>query len=224
MPKSENEATDRARRRLKAAVRNAADERSSAGKRRSVPKPRRNAVATRAAIFASARRAFAAHGYDGAGVREIAAGAGVTAMLVNRYFGSKEKLFAGVVAATMSEPVILSDANLQATDRGAHMARALVSITTPGATPLEGFQIMLHSAASKPAAKIARAEVDKRYQKFLTESLKGPHAAERAALIFCLVAGFQFMRQSLQLPALKTATPPTLAALLTPVFEQLMDG
>ena len=61
------------------------------------PRPR-NAAATREAILNSARAAFARAGYDGAGVREIAAGAGVTAMLVNRYFGSKEQLFAEVIA------------------------------------------------------------------------------------------------------------------------------
>ena len=37
-------------------------------------------------------------------VREIAEGAGVTAMLVNRYFGSKEGLFAEALAATMASP------------------------------------------------------------------------------------------------------------------------
>src|SRR5262252_9033329 len=64
----------------------------------------RNAAKTRAAILTSARQAFARAGYDGAGVREIAEGAGVTAMLVNRYFGSKERLFAEVVADTMAAP------------------------------------------------------------------------------------------------------------------------
>ena len=62
------------------------------------PRRRRNAAATREAILQSARVAFARSGYDGAGVREIAESAGVTAMMVNRYFGSKEKLFAEVVA------------------------------------------------------------------------------------------------------------------------------
>jgi AcrR family transcriptional regulator len=188
------------------------------------PAPRaRDAVATRAAILASARRAFAAHGYEGAGVREIAAGASVTAMLVNRYFGSKEQLFAEAAAATMAEPVILADENLHGTERAAQMARALVAITTPGETPLEGFQMLLHSAASETAAKIGRAEIDKRYQKLLTESLRGPHAAERAALLFALVAGVQFMRQSLELPALARASPGTLASLLTPLFEELLE-
>ena len=60
------------------------------------PARRRNAGITREAILASARQAFAQVGYEGAGVREIAEGVGVTAMLVNRYFGSKELLFAEV--------------------------------------------------------------------------------------------------------------------------------
>src|SRR5258708_11597591 len=103
------------------------------------PARRRNAAATREAILISARRAFARSGYDGAGVREIAAGAGVTAMLVNRYFGSKEKLFAEVCADTMRDPVILSAENLAATDFAAAFAEALVRVTAPGETPLDGF-------------------------------------------------------------------------------------
>jgi AcrR family transcriptional regulator len=183
---------------------------------------KRDATATRAAILASARHAFSAQGYDGAGVREIAAGAGVTAMLVNRYFGNKENLYAEAVAATMENPIILSDANLRAPDRAQAMAKALVAITTPGDTPLDGLLILLHSAASKPAARIARDEIDKRNQKRLATSLTGPHAAERAAIVFALVAGLQFMRQSLELPALTKATPTTLTNLLTPLFEQLV--
>jgi AcrR family transcriptional regulator len=196
---------------------------SEPGSGKNAARPR-DADATRAAILASARRAFAAHGYDGAGVREIAAGAGVTAMMVNRYFGSKGKLFAKAVAATMAEPIILADENLHGPERAARMALALVAITTPGETPLEGFQMLIRSAASEGAARIGRAEIDKRYQKLLTESLTGPRAAERAALVFALVAGVQFMRQSLELPALAKATPASLTALLTPLFEQLLEN
>ena len=58
---------------------------------------RRDAAATREAILEAATRRFATQGYERAGVREIAADAGVTAALVNRYFGSKEGLFAEVI-------------------------------------------------------------------------------------------------------------------------------
>src|SRR5277367_2716998 len=83
------------------------------------PVRRRGAAATRQAILDSARDAFARAGYDGAGVREIAAGAGVTAMLVNRYFGSKEGLFTEVVAQIMARPSILTQANLHSSSPGA---------------------------------------------------------------------------------------------------------
>jgi AcrR family transcriptional regulator len=61
------------------------------------PKRRRDAAATRSAIFEAATRRFACQGYQYAGVREIAADAGVDAAMVNRYFGSKEGLFAEVI-------------------------------------------------------------------------------------------------------------------------------
>lgn len=198
-------------------------------KRRTLkPRPRhigphkRDSAATRHEILMSARRLFTERGYDGAGVREIAAGAGVTAMLVNRYFGSKEKLFAEVAQVMMAEPMILSHANLEGPDRARQMAQVLAAITEPGMLPLEGFQLMLRSAASETAARIGGAEIDKRYQKLLVESLRGPHAAERASLLFAVVAGVQFMRQSLRLTALTNAKGTVLTGLLTKLLEPLV--
>src|ERR1044071_7029062 len=117
------------------------------------PTRRRNAAATREAILTSARRAFAQAGYDGAGGREIATGAGVTAMLGNRYFGSKEQLFAEVLAAPAAAPTILTRENLKSSNLPETIAATLVDITEAANTPLEGFLIMLHSASSKRAAE-----------------------------------------------------------------------
>src|SRR6186997_1742538 len=105
------------------------------------PARRRNAAATRRAILTSARRAFARAGYDGAGLREIAADAGVTAMMVNRYFGSKEQLFAAVIAEVMTAPIILTQENLASSALGEALAAGLVNQTQAGATPLDGFLI-----------------------------------------------------------------------------------
>lgn len=185
---------------------------------------RRDAAATRAAILASARRAFAQSGYDGAGVREIAAGAGVTAMLVNRYFGSKEKLFAEVIAATMASPTILTPRNLASPRLGETIAATLVEITKTGDTPLEGFLIMLRSASSERAAEIGREQIENGHQKTMAAALRGELAPQRAALILALVAGVQVMRQMIALPALAEADPDALATLLAPLFQQLIDG
>jgi len=183
---------------------------------------RRDAAATRRDILTSARKAFARAGYDGVGVREIAAGAGVTAMLVNRYFGSKEKLFAEVAADTMRDAVILSPENLAAPDFPAALAKALVEVTAPGATPLDGFLIMLRSAASPKAAELGRELIGQGHQATLLNMLEGPDAAERAGVFLALVAGLQVMRQMMALPSLAEADPNDLARLLEPVIRALI--
>jgi AcrR family transcriptional regulator len=185
---------------------------------------RRNAAATREAILGSARRAFAQAGYDGAGVREIAAGAGVTAMLVNRYFGSKEQLFAEVLAVTSASPTILTQENLESPNLGETIAATLVDITKTADTPLEGFLIMLHSASSKRAAEIGRKQIENGHQKVMAAALRGKCPSQRAALVLSLVAGFQVMRQMIGLSALADAEPRTLVNLLAPLFQQLIDG
>ena len=184
----------------------------------------RNAASTRKAILASARRLFARAGYDGVGVREIANGAGVTAMLINRYFGSKERLFAEVAAETMATPSILTREILNSPNPGKHIAAALIEQTRSGATPLDGFLITLHSASSPRAAKIGRMQIEKHHQKMVAAALRGDLAPQRAALVLSLIAGFQVMRQMFGLSALADTDPRTLLKILAPVFQQLIRG
>jgi AcrR family transcriptional regulator len=188
------------------------------------PGRRRDAAATRAAILASARRSFAEAGYDGAGVRQIAQGAGVTAMLVNRYFGSKEQLFAEVVADIMTRPILLTQERLASARGDDELAEALVGLTAAGGEPLDGFRIMCRSAASAAAAAIGRKQIEAHYHRALTSILRGPHAAERAALLLSVVAGVQIMRQMIGLTALAECPPNILADILRPVIQQLWWG
>jgi AcrR family transcriptional regulator len=183
---------------------------------------KRDASATRAAILASARKAFAKSGYDGVGVREIAAGAGVTAMLVNRYFGSKEGLFGKVVADSMRDPVILSAENLSAPDMARAFASALVTLTGEEQSPLDGFLILFRSATSEIAARIARERIAAAHQATARQVARGGHAEERAALFLAFVAGFQMMRQMMRLGALADADPKVLIDLLTPLFALIL--
>ncbi|WIY03275.1 helix-turn-helix domain-containing protein [Amycolatopsis mongoliensis] len=108
---------------------------------------------TREAILESALGAFTRSGYDGVGVREIAQAAGVTALLVNRYFGSKEGLFAEVVEAAMAERTVLTD---DPATLAADIAAALVRRTAPDAGRLDPFLLMLRSAPNPRAAEILR--------------------------------------------------------------------
>ncbi|HGM6067979.1 TPA: TetR/AcrR family transcriptional regulator [Stenotrophomonas maltophilia] len=183
----------------------------------------RDAEATREAILASARRAFALSGYDGAGVRDIAAGAGVTAMMVNRYFGSKEQLFAEVVEGTMTQGSLIAGGIMDQPEPGKALARALVKMTRADATPKDGFLITFHSASSPLAAEIGRDKIAAHHLETVAASLQGTQRAERAALILAMISGFQVMRQMIALPALADADEDELAELLGAVFERLIQ-
>jgi AcrR family transcriptional regulator len=188
---------------------------------------RRNSEATRQAILDSARLAFIRSGYDGVGVREIAQNAGVTAMLVNRYFGSKEKLFEEVVEVTLSRPGILrgeiTKPNINLSTLSRDLAVALVSRTAPDLTPLDGILILLRSAANKQASKILREDA-LHYLEPLIEILPGRRSAERAAMLLSVIAGFQLMRKVIGLPALVEAEPADLADQLKAIFELLVEA
>ena len=81
---------------------------------------------------------------------------------------------------------------------------------------------MLRSAASERAARIGREQIERHHQKRIAAALPGALAPQRAAVILSLIAGFQVMRQMLELPALAKADPKTLVKVLAPLFDQLL--
>jgi AcrR family transcriptional regulator len=179
----------------------------------------RNAAATREAILNSALEAFTRAGYDGVGVREIAQAAGVTAMLVNRYFGSKEGLFAEVVDAAMTDRTVLtSDPATLAAD----IAAALVTRTAPGAERLDPFLLMLRSAPNPRAAEILRAGIERHVEKHLTDVLPAEQGAEGPALALAVIAGFWVMRTLIGSTELNRADEAVVRKKLEKVFAVLL--
>jgi AcrR family transcriptional regulator len=181
---------------------------------------KRDAAATRAAILESAIGAFARHGFDGAGVREIAQGAGVTAMLVNRYFGSKEQLFAEAVDAAFAPATIVEDAPGSLSEG---MADALVQRTAADADALGPFLIMLRSASSPAAAAIVREGIERHVGARLAGRLDGADAQLRAELLLSMIAGTWLLRRVLVTDALAEADPARLGELLTRAFDALVE-
>jgi AcrR family transcriptional regulator len=186
----------------------------------------RKGAATREAILKSAREAFTQSGYD-VGVREIAENAGVTAMLVNRYFGSKEQLFEEVIDAVLSIPGILTREIMNNAPDVPTLCRdvaiALVARTAPDVTPMDGFLIMLRSANNEPATAILRRKFETHFAQPLSALLPGTEAAQRAAMFLAVIAGFQVMRQIVEMPALTQAKPEELARRLEALFGVLVD-
>jgi AcrR family transcriptional regulator len=173
----------------------------------------RDAAATRSAILEAAARRFAAHGYERAGVRDIAADAGVTGALVNRYFNSKEGLFAEVIDHALDiRPLIEGDRSTLAE----RLARAVVygrgDIVDAQNIPL---LLLLHSATEPGAAELLRSGIDRNIVRFIAERLEGPDAAVRAAMVTAQLVGFAILDRMLQPRTLKQANREQLVTLLS---------
>src|SRR6476646_7613507 len=180
----------------------------------------RNAAATREAILESAIRSFARSGYDGVGVREIAGDAGVTAMMVNRYFGSKEQLFAEAVETSFAPPaVIAADADSLAHDA----AVALVERTGPDAEPLEPFLIMLRSVSSPRAVEIVRDAIERHGGQRLARQLPESGRDVRTETMLSTIAGILLMRRVITTRALDGADPDQLVTLFEAVFTAIIE-
>jgi AcrR family transcriptional regulator len=185
------------------------------------PKHRpRNAAATREAILESAIRSFARSGYDGVGVREIAGDAGVTAMMVNRYFGSKEQLFAEAVEVSFAPPaVIATDSDSLAHDAAA----ALVEHTGSDAEPLLPFLIMLRSVSNPRAVEIVRDGIERHVGRRLARQLPASGRQLRTEAMLSVIAGILLMRRVITTRALSEADPDQLVSVLEAVFAAIAE-
>jgi AcrR family transcriptional regulator len=150
----------------------------------------RNAAATRQAILDSARWCFSHEGYDQVGVRDIAARAGADPALVNRYFGSKEGLFAEAVSAKFD----LSE--LFAGDRamlGERLARYVLQKKTP-ANGYDPLVALLRSLSSEVAGGMLRDALVDGFVRPFAARLDGPDAMARAELAGSILLGLLVYR------------------------------
>lgn len=178
------------------------------------PKRRRDAAATRSAIFEAATRRFADQGYQCAGVREIAADAGVDAALVNRYFGSKEGLFAEVIDCAFNLKDLLGAAEADA-DLAAELARnAVFGTEDVGEARRTPLLLLLRSATEPRAAELLRASLERNLVQPLARRLGGVDAEARAALVIAQLTGFATMNRMLQAEAFTGTDRERLVTLL----------
>ena len=177
------------------------------------PKRKRDAAATREAILEAATRRFATHGYERAGAREIAADVGVNAALVNRYFGSKQGLFAEVIERALDMGQLLRG---ERTDLADHLARVVVYAGEDAPdgvlTPL---LLLLHSAAEPRAVELFRWDLNRIALPPLAEQIGGEDAAVRAAMVMAQLTGFATMFHVLRPKAFANASGEELVTLLS---------
>ncbi|WP_280155143.1 TetR family transcriptional regulator [Piscinibacter sp. XHJ-5] len=167
------------------------------------PAPRRS-DATRAAILAAAREHFAAHGYQAATIRSIAAAAGIDPAMVMRYYGNKEGLFAAAAEFDLRLP------DLAGLPRSA-IGAALVGHFLDRWEGDETLMALLRTAVTNEAAAARlQAIFATQLAPLIARLCQEPRAAAaaRAGLVATQILGLALCRYVLRLPpvvALKRA-------------------
>lgn len=203
--------------------------------RRRRPQPRTGRRAgdsgTREAILESARQQFAGHGYDGATIRAIAAGAGVDPALVHHFYGSKERLFAAamqlpVVPSEVISAALAGDARPVGVTTGQHMVASALELWE-GAETIGPFQALLRSAVTSDQAAAMLRE-------FLTEVILGPVATAtqgdpgtapfRASMVASQMLGLAVARYVLKFGPVAVASRAELVAAIGPTIDRYLTG
>ncbi|MFB9431351.1 TetR/AcrR family transcriptional regulator [Streptoalloteichus tenebrarius] len=183
---------------------------------RSGPTRRRDAGATRAALLEAAAALFAEQGYERTTVREVAARAGVNQALLFRYFGSKEELFAEVLAAQNDE--------LLAGPAETLLPRVLADLLrdTDPAWVRRALQAVLRSVGHAGAAELLRERLGAAYGSRLASLSSEPDAELRADLVIAWLFGIGLLRSVVGKRPLADADPDQVTALVLRTARHLL--
>jgi AcrR family transcriptional regulator len=156
----------------------------------------RDSEATQARIFEAAKMLFSQNTYEGVGLREIAANAGVDPALVMRYFGSKEGLFRAVASQAFGAHDFLRHG---VESLPGEAARVLTSTLDHDQWRLgyDPLRLLLCSIGSTTAGPIVSEYLCDDFIAPITEALRGNHRSERAMMLASSVVGFALIRLAL---------------------------
>ncbi|MFN8216857.1 MAG: TetR family transcriptional regulator [Solirubrobacterales bacterium] len=175
----------------------------------------------RAEILASARSEFGKHGFDGATLRAIAAGADVDVALVSYYFGTKADLFVAALELPVNPVLLLRNALEQGTDGAAE--RLLRLLLTVWDEPTTGAPLVAMMRSLSTQAKVLRRFVEEQLVRTIAAALEGPDADLRAAAFTTHVFGLMLERYVLTVEPLASASHDELVELISPSLQRYLE-
>ncbi|MEU5552461.1 MULTISPECIES: TetR family transcriptional regulator [unclassified Micromonospora] len=182
--------------------------------------------ATRDAILAAARTAFAERGFDAATIRAVAAAAEVDPALVHHYFGSKEQLFLAAVQAPV-DPRELLPAVLDG-DRdgiGERLVRTFVAMWDSPAGAA-GVALLRSAVGNEWTARLVREFLTTQVLRRILDHLDvdPAHRPLRGGLVASQLIGLALMRHVVRLEPVASAEPETLVATVGPTVQRYLTG
>lgn len=143
------------------------------------------APSSRDAVLDSAGRLFGARGYRAVTVRDIASDAGVSAALVMKLYGSKEKLF----AAAQPDESLLQELDVPVAELGTHLVFRVLIRRERGQK--EPWALLPFTIQDSPTPETARTETRELYVASIADLIRDTTPERRyASLVVALMAGF----------------------------------
>lgn len=178
---------------------------------------RRSAPATRAAILSAARTRFAGEGYERTTLRAVAGDVGVDAAMVNRYFGSKEALFAEAAEFQLQLPDLT---DVAPEDLAGVLLPRFFAVWEDDAT----FLALMRASATSPRAAAKMREVFASQVAPALAVVAPDHPAERAVMYGSLVLGLAFARYVIANPVMAGMERAEIVAWVDPLLRQALTG
>jgi len=162
--------------------------------------------------------AFTRHGYGQTGVREIARDAGVTAAMVNRYFGSKEALFCEVLnkGDLFNQALRSGRAGF-----GETLAREIIGKRSE-CSRFDPILVVLRSIGDVSAVSILRDHLARRLAPFI-EMLDHEAAAVQAEMVIAILSGFDLLSNVIKSPGLSSCDDDRLISILGAALQRCID-
>ncbi|KOX12997.1 TetR family transcriptional regulator [Saccharothrix sp. NRRL B-16348] len=177
----------------------------------------RDAAATKAALLDAATKLFGERGFDRTTVRDIASLAGVNQALLFRYYGSKDALFATVLATQSRE--LLEDSPAE------HLLRNVLLRMMEEKPRREDHPLyaVLRSSHHDSAAEVVRRQLGEEYARALASLTDAEDAELRADLVLAWVVGIGVLRTVFGKQPLANADAATVASLVTQAASVLLE-
>lgn len=182
----------------------------------------RDAERTAADILRAAQQVFSSRSYSEAGVREITALANVTPALVNRYFGSKERLFEAALKDALDVRYLIDG------DR-AGFGRRLADLFIDGdgraddGDAVNPLPMLVMATSDSGARAVALRVLNDEIMVPLAGWLGGDDAEDRAARLIAVATGFFTFRVLLPLAPLSGEVSPGMRRWLAETLQAVVD-
>ncbi len=178
----------------------------------------------RDAVLDAARAAFHARGYVRTSMKGVAAAAGVAPEVVNRYWNSKESLFAAAMKLPFDPASAVPELVAPGLDgMGERLTRATLDLLADEDSRNDFIALFQAGASATKAARGMQDFIERSFVDRLVRTLGVPDARLRVNLIVSYLIGIGTIRYVVRLEPVASMPEDDLVKLVAPTIQNWLD-